>query len=79
MYTISFQTKRLFPKRRSMRKTLLKDYPSNQKTTITEDHNAGDKLTDLVHDMKAALQEASTDLLQPRPEAVARLLQKVLH
>lgn len=72
---------RLFPKRRSMRKTLLKEitYPSHQKTTTTEDLNASDKLTDLVQDMRAALQEASADLLQPRPEAVARLLQKVLH
>jgi hypothetical protein len=41
--------------------------------------NNTEQLIELMHEMKAAWKDASTDLLQPRDEAVAQLLKKVLH
>ncbi|WP_276131894.1 hypothetical protein [Polluticoccus soli] len=38
-----------------------------------------EELIDLMKDMKHIWQEAAEDLMQPRPEAVAQLLKKVLH
>ena len=38
-----------------------------------------EQLADLAQELKGAWQEAANDLLQPRPEAIARLLGKVLH
>ncbi|RYD56273.1 MAG: hypothetical protein EOP56_13145 [Sphingobacteriales bacterium] len=44
-----------------------------------EKENSSEQLMELMQDMKGVWREAATDLLQPRPEAVAQLLKKVLH
>ncbi|RYE12454.1 MAG: hypothetical protein EOP51_31540 [Sphingobacteriales bacterium] len=41
--------------------------------------NNTEQLIELMQDMKAAWNDASADLLQPRDEAIAQLLRKVLH
>lgn len=38
-----------------------------------------DKLIDLMQEMKSSWKEAASDLLEPRPEAIASILKKVLH
>ncbi len=70
---------RLSHKAISMRKNLHKttSYPTQPATVTHTDNN--EKLTDLVQEMKGLLEEASADLLQPRPEALAMLMKKVLH
>lgn len=40
---------------------------------------ATEDILKLLQEMKGFLKEAANDLLQPRPEAVAKLLQKVHH
>lgn len=44
-----------------------------------ESEQRNEQLTELMQEMKNVWQEAAGDLLQPRPEAVAQLLKKVLH
>lgn len=44
-----------------------------------ESEQRNEQLTELMQEMKNVWQEAQGDLLQPRPEAVAQLLKKVLH
>lgn len=65
-----------------MRKTLLRQNTENtlKNTAVQpkmEENEA--QLSDLAQELKSAWQEAANDLLQPRPEAIARLLGKVLH
>ena len=64
-----------------MKKTLLKHSIENTtKAAVTPDmERTNEQLSDLAQELKGAWQEASNDLLQPRPEAIARLLGKVLH
>jgi hypothetical protein len=62
-----------------MKKTVLKKFTE---ITAIPAHSAEDSsiyLTDLVKELKTSLKEAASDLLQPRPEAISRLLNKVLH
>ncbi|MEI8278432.1 MAG: hypothetical protein WCG87_01640 [Bacteroidota bacterium] len=62
-----------------MNKTL---HPTFSSKTITQNvkkpqsHFESKNLRVLMQEMKGILQDASTDLLQPRPEAVAELLRK---
>jgi hypothetical protein len=53
--------------------------PNNTKAAAVKTDNNGDQLVNLMQEMKGAWNEAAGDLLQPRPEAVAQLLKKVLH
>ncbi len=57
--------------------------PSQTKATKTasevKPENKTEQLIELMHEMKGAWKDASNDLLQPRDEAVAQLLKKVLH
>jgi hypothetical protein len=62
-----------------MKRTLLKEITPDTKKSAVMERPESDELTDLVQDMKGAWKEAANDLLQPRPEAVAQLLKKVLH
>jgi hypothetical protein len=65
-----------------MNKTLQKNHTkaTSKKTPVVVEHeNKSEELIDLMQEMKGAWQEAAGDLLQPRPEAVAQLLKKVLH
>jgi uncharacterized protein YfaA (DUF2138 family) len=66
-----------------MPKTLLQNITENLPTKHTPQAvNHGDEnraLADLMQDMKAHLTNAANDLLQPRQEAVDKLLNKVLH
>lgn len=65
-----------------MSKTLHKKSNSSNHKKTAEDvnkENSSEQLIDLMQEMKGAWQEAANDLLQPRPEAVAQLLKKVLH
>lgn len=65
----------------SMHKTLLKRFTvDNTKAAASQKPQEGEELlTDLVQEMKAYMQEIANDLLQPRPEAVEKLLKKVHH
>jgi len=65
----------------SMHKTLLKKFTvENTKAAATHRLHEGEELlTDLVQEMRAYMQEIANDLLQPRPEAVEKLLKKVHH
>lgn len=51
---------------------------ANAAPDIVPENNT-EQLIELMHEMKAAWKDASGDLLQPRDEAVAQLLKKVLH
>jgi hypothetical protein len=64
-----------------MQKTLLKKFTvENTKAAAAQKLQEGEELlTDLVQEMKTCMQEIANDLLQPRPEAVERLLKKVHH
>lgn len=63
-----------------MKRTLLKETTQNtKKSTVMEREPESEQLIDLMQEMKGAWKEAADDLLQPRPEAVAQLLRKVLH
>lgn len=53
--------------------------PNNKNTVAVKTDNNSEQLVTLMQEMKGAWNEASGDLLQPRPEAVAQLLKKVLH
>ncbi len=46
---------------------------------LVDSEKNSEELIDLMKDMKHIWQEAAEDLMQPRPEAVAQLLKKVLH
>lgn len=65
-----------------MEKTLLQSFSetaeANQKVPVTSvDENKA--LSELMQEMKSHLDDAAKDVLQPRPEAVAKLLKKALH
>lgn len=64
-----------------MKKTLLKHSTENTKKAAEMQgvERTNEQLADLAQELKGAWQEAANDLLQPRPEAIARLLGKVLH
>lgn len=64
-----------------MNRTLLKKPTIDKKKPagMVEKENSSEQLTELMQEMKNVWQEAANDLLQPRPEAVAQLLKKVLH
>ena len=47
--------------------------------TMTGTDVATEDILQLLQEMKGFLKEAASDLLQPRPEAIAQLLQKVHH
>ncbi len=66
-----------------MGKTLLKKITGSKNKNAAipvlssiEDNNA---LHELMQEMKAHLNDAAKDMLQPRPEIVNNLLKKVLH
>lgn len=65
----------------SMPKTLLKKFTvENTKAAAAQRLQDGEELlTDLVQEMRAYMQEIANDLLQPRPEAVEKILKKVHH
>jgi hypothetical protein len=46
---------------------------------MTGSEVATDDILQLLQEMKGFLKEAASDLLQPRPEAIAQLLQKAHH
>lgn len=60
-----------------MKKTLLKNFTEHTAIPSNPAEESSIYLTDLVKELKANLKEAANDLLQPRPEAVSRLLNKV--
>lgn len=65
-----------------MNKTLHKNLSkttSKKTAVVVENEKNSEELIDLMKDMKHVWQEAADDLMQPRPEAVAQLLNKVLH
>jgi hypothetical protein len=63
-----------------MKRTLLNDTtPNTKKADVMEREPESEQLIDLMQEMKGTWKEAADDLLQPRPEAVAQLLKKVLH
>lgn len=66
-----------------MEKALLQNFTgdsdANEDTAIVKDADENKALTALMQDMRRHLQEAAKDLLQPRKEAVDKLLKKVLH
>lgn len=65
-----------------MSKTLLRTFsPSNHKATLTGNvqKNENELLHGEMKSMKDFWQQASEELLQPRPEAVAMLLKKINH
>jgi hypothetical protein len=53
--------------------------PNTQNTVAVKADSNSEQLVNLMQEMKGTWNEASGDLLQPRPEAVAQLLKKVLH
>jgi hypothetical protein len=64
-----------------MNKTLQKKLTkttSKKPAVVVESEKNSEELIDLMQDMKNVWQEAAKDLMQPRPEAVAQLLKKVL-
>lgn len=64
-----------------MRKTLPKNFTEviEGQADVENDKAHGDRLVELMKEMKGNWNEAANDLLQPRPEAIAQLLKKVLH
>ncbi|PZF72554.1 hypothetical protein [Taibaiella soli] len=65
-----------------MSKTLLRTFsPSNHKTTLaaSTQKSENELLGGEMKNMKDFWQQASEELLQPRPEAVAMLLKKIGH
>ena len=63
-----------------MKRTLLNETtPNTKKSAVIERQPETEELIDLMQEMKGNWKEAANDLLQPRPEAVAQLLKKVLH
>jgi hypothetical protein len=62
-----------------MGKTLHEKISNTNTAVVTETEKNGELLIGLMQEMKGAWQEAANDLLQPRPEAVAQLLKKVLY
>lgn len=63
-----------------MRKVLLKHFTDTKMPANVMDREAkNDKLIDLMQEMKSSWKEAASDLLEPRPEAIASILKKVLH
>jgi shikimate kinase len=63
----------------SMSKVLHEKITNTNKQAAVKQENNSEQLVTLMQEMKATWQEAASDLLQPRPEAVAQLLKKVLH
>jgi len=65
-----------------MSKTLLRTFsPSNHKAALAGNvqKSENELLTSEMKNMKDFWQQASEELLQPRPEAVAMLLKKIGH
>lgn len=63
-----------------MSKTLPKCLTENEKSAeVMKPGKEKEVLIDLMQEMKAYWNDAADDLVQPRPEAVAQLLKKVLH
>ena len=65
-----------------MNKTLQKNLTkstSKKPAVFVESEKNSEELIDLMKEMKHIWQDAAEDLMQPRPEAVAQLLKKVLH
>ncbi len=65
-----------------MRKTIHKNFIgkiAEKPAVMLDSEPKSEQLIDLVQEMKPFLQEAASELLQPRPESVAFLLKKVLH
>jgi hypothetical protein len=64
-----------------MRKTVLQNFTevTIKNPAATEPVISDSEFSDLVQEMKPFLQEASTELLQPRKEALDFLLKKVLN
>jgi hypothetical protein len=65
-----------------MNKTLQKNLTkstSKKPAVFVESEKNSEELIDLMKEMKHMWQQAAEDLMQPRPEAVAQLLKKVLH
>jgi uncharacterized protein (UPF0335 family) len=65
-----------------MNKTLRKKLTVSKEqmpAVMMEKEHSSEQLMELMQDMKGVWQDAAGDLLQPRPEAVAQLLKKVLH
>lgn len=62
-----------------MSKTLPETITNTNTAVVKELEKNGEQLIGLMQEMKGVWQEAAGDLLQPRPEAVAQLLKKVLH
>lgn len=52
---------------------------NKSRTTMTKCEVATDDVLQLMQEMKGFLKEVANDLLQPRPEAIAKLLQKANH
>jgi len=66
-----------------MEKTLLQSVAgtteANEKTAPVTSVDDNKALSELIQEMKSHLGDAAGDLLQPRQEAVDKLLKKVLH
>ena len=65
-----------------MRKTVLQnftEFTDKMPTVLPESELSDAQFTDLIQEMKPFLQEAASDLLQPRKEALDFLLKKVLN
>ena len=63
---------------KTLQENITKTTPKKS-AVVVESEKSSEELFDLMQDMKGIWQEAASDLLQPRPEAVAQLLKKVLH
>lgn len=66
----------------NMNKTLQKNLTkttSKKPAVLVDSEKNSEELIDLMKEMKHIWQDAAEDLMQPRPEAVAQLLKKVLH
>lgn len=55
------------------------DNEADENTATVKRVQDNSALTALIQEMKSHLQDAAKDLLQPRKEAVDKLLKKVLH
>ena len=62
-----------------MSKTLPDKITNTNTAAVRDTEQNGEQLIDLMQEMKGVWQDAAGDLLQPRPEALAQLLKKVLH
>jgi len=62
-----------------MSKTLPEKITNTNTALVRDTEQNGEQLIVLMQEMKGIWQEAATDLLQPRQEALAQLLKKVLH